>query len=533
MKKILFIIASLIAFPQVGQAQQKSSTNIELMQINSSILDQQIVPKDMDLLTFFQNYDQSRISAPPINNNCANALNIPIGTTLLGQTTVEATLQPGEHITYAPTSTQSVWYKFVATGTNHVVSVSLVTSSGCYFSSAVWPTVAGCVPTGVCMPISSQSAAYGPLVQDHVLTQLVIGQTYFVQVLYTRAPGVCGNAITAGANFSIGVSNTPIMLFPSNPAPLSTCQAPPGPSGIACVFGTPPTIPQVTSTCPTYFNPVLGPSITNEVVRACFTISTGLFNTSIAVQNIISSNCGVGTVSWFYYTIYDASCQVVACGDLNNLVASNLACGTPYIFCLMYEIPNCTHFQFYPYVNSNNVACSPLPIVLLNFEAKVEEGSVRLLWQTASEQDNDYFVIEKSVDGISFEEAVRLPGAGNTSTGATYQTMDFKPYLGVSYYRLRQVDIDGTSVVSSKTVSVNLKRSLNQEFSFENSEQGFSFESDVDGKFFLFSVEGKILMQFDVSKGKQTLDLHTLSSGFYVYQFVTGEGKVFKGKIVK
>lgn len=529
MKKLLFIITSLVAFPQVGEAQQKTQ-QIDLTPINSSILDQKIVSKDMDLLTFFQNYDQNRVSAPPINNNCANALNIPIGTTLLGQTTVEATLQPGEHITYAPTSTQSVWYKFTATANNHVVSVSLVNSSGCYFSSAVWPSVVGCLPTGICSPITAQSAAYGPLVQDHVLTQLVIGQTYFVQVLYTRAPGVCGNTITAGANFSIGVSNAPIMPFPCDPAPLSTCQVPSGPG---CVFGTVPTVPQVTATCPTYINPVLGPSITNEVVRACFTVSTGLFNTSIAVQNIISSNCGVGNVTWFYYTIYDASCQQVSCGDLNNLVANNLVCETPYIFCLMYEIPNCTHFQFYPYVNSNNVACSLLPIVLLNFEAKVEEGSVLLFWQTASEQNNDYFVIEKSVDGIYFEEAVRLPGAGNTSIGHSYQTIDFKPYLGVSYYRLRQVDVDGTSVISSKTVSVNLKRSLNQEFNFESSEEGFIFESDVDGKFFLFSVEGKILIQFDISKGKETLDLQTISSGFYVYHFVTESGKVFTGKIVK
>lgn len=530
MKKLPIIIASLIAFPLAGEAQQKTSVDKELAQDSCSILDQQIIPEDMDLLTFFQNYDQNRVSAVPINDNCVNAKNIPIGTTLFGETTVEATLQVGEHIAYAPTSTQSVWYKFTAIATNHVVSVSLVTSSGCYFSSAVWPSVVGCLPTGICAPITAQSAAYGPLVQDHVLTQLVIGQTYFVQVLYTKAPGVCGNTITSGANFSIGVSNAPIMLFPSDPAPLSTCQAPSGP---ACVFPTPPTVPQVTSTCPTYFNPALGPSITNEVVRACFTVSTGLFNTSVAVQNIISSNCGVGNVTWFYYTIYNVLCQPVACGDLNNLVANNLVCQTPYIFCLMYEIPNCTHFQFYPYVNSNNVACSPLPIELLNFEARVEEGSVRLLWQTASEYNNDYFVIEKSVDGISFEEAVRLPGAGNTSTGHSYQTIDFKPYLGVSYYRLRQVDVDGTSVVSSKTLSVNLKRSLNQEFNFENSEQGFSFESDIDGKFFLFSVEGKKLMQFDVSKGKQTLDLHTLSSGFYVYQFVTNDGKVFKGKIVK
>jgi hypothetical protein len=89
---------------------------------------------------------------------------------------------------------------------------------------------------------------------------------------------------------------------------------------------------------------------------------------------------------------------------------------------------------------------NPLPIQLINFEAKINKlGIVDIKWATATEINNDYFSIERSKDGINFEEIRTVKGAGNSSRTLLYTTKDGKPLKGTSYYRLKQTDFDGTS----------------------------------------------------------------------------------------
>jgi hypothetical protein len=60
---------------------------------------------------------------------------------------------------------------------------------------------------------------------------------------------------------------------------------------------------------------------------------------------------------------------------------------------------------------------------------------------------NDFFTVERSKDAEHWEEAGRIEGAGNSNTELTYAFADDDPYSGISYYRLRQTDIDGTTTV--------------------------------------------------------------------------------------
>ena len=99
---------------------------------------------------------------------------------------------------------------------------------------------------------------------------------------------------------------------------------------------------------------------------------------------------------------------------------------------------------------------SPLPIELVFFSAKENNGIVDLLWETASEIDNDYFTIERSNDGINYEVIENVNGAGNSSQSITYVTKDRSPLNGVSYYRLKQTDFDGQFLYSKiKSVKNN------------------------------------------------------------------------------
>jgi len=89
---------------------------------------------------------------------------------------------------------------------------------------------------------------------------------------------------------------------------------------------------------------------------------------------------------------------------------------------------------------SNGIA---LPIELIYFKVKFEDGVVKLRWSTASEHNNDYFTIEKSKDGLDYDIVTTLPGAGNSTQRINYQAIDRNIETGITYYRLKQTDYNG------------------------------------------------------------------------------------------
>jgi len=94
--------------------------------------------------------------------------------------------------------------------------------------------------------------------------------------------------------------------------------------------------------------------------------------------------------------------------------------------------------------NIEILGVGPLPIELVSFTALANErNDVTLLWETASETNNDYFTVERSANGIDFVEIMTISGAGNSSSPLFYNTIDNNPGEGVSFYRLKQTDYNG------------------------------------------------------------------------------------------
>jgi len=89
-----------------------------------------------------------------------------------------------------------------------------------------------------------------------------------------------------------------------------------------------------------------------------------------------------------------------------------------------------------------------LPIELLSFKATCDGRNPIVEWATASERNNDYFVIERSDDAINFTEVARVAGAGNSIEQQNYSYTDYSAAGGDNYYRLVQVDYDGSRTVS-------------------------------------------------------------------------------------
>jgi len=106
-----------------------------------------------------------------------------------------------------------------------------------------------------------------------------------------------------------------------------------------------------------------------------------------------------------------------------------------------------------------NVVTS-LPIELMEFNGKQNGVNNLLYWNTASEQNNDYFTLERTTDGDNWEEVTRMNGAGNSQEVLSYSYLDSQYERGkVNYYRLSQTDFDG----NSETFNViSIDNSLNQ-----------------------------------------------------------------------
>ena len=88
-------------------------------------------------------------------------------------------------------------------------------------------------------------------------------------------------------------------------------------------------------------------------------------------------------------------------------------------------------------------ASNPLPITLESFSGYAENGKHYLAWVTSSEINNDYFELQRSLDGLNYEVIAEIDGVGTTTNRQSYSYIDRYPVFGKNYYRLVQVDIDG------------------------------------------------------------------------------------------
>lgn len=97
-----------------------------------------------------------------------------------------------------------------------------------------------------------------------------------------------------------------------------------------------------------------------------------------------------------------------------------------------------------------NITQTPLPIELLSFNVvHTDFNTVKIEWKTASETNNDFFTIERSTNGSTWNSISTTEGAGNSTLTRSYTTIDDEPIDGVAYYRLKQTDFDGQFTYSN------------------------------------------------------------------------------------
>lgn len=100
----------------------------------------------------------------------------------------------------------------------------------------------------------------------------------------------------------------------------------------------------------------------------------------------------------------------------------------------------------------------PLPIELLSFSAECSNQKIIISWITASEINNHFFTIERSAEGVNFQNIGTIAGAGNSNQNPYYTFEDSEPLEGISYYRLKQTDFDGKFEYSKVIAVENCKK---------------------------------------------------------------------------
>jgi hypothetical protein len=201
-----------------------------------------------------------------------------------------------------------------------------------------------------------------------------------------------------------------------------------------------------------------------------------------------------------------------------------------------------------PLINGSDEAgndlCSVLPIELAYFNGEYDNGHVDLSWLTLSENNNDYFIVQRSADGIYFEDIARVDGGGNSITELSYETVDSRPDHPIAYYRLLQVDYDGHvatfPIIAVETGQVPLTIYPNPttgEIRIENTESSESLEKsssmeDPEYEVKMYSVHGDLMKSFSFIGVLYEGNVADLVSGTYIVE-VTGPNGVFREKFVK
>jgi len=159
------------------------------------------------------------------------------------------------------------------------------------------------------------------------------------------------------------------------------------------------------------------------------------------------------------------------------------------------------HFHMTVYTTST------LPIELLEFNAEVTENAVLTSWITATELNNDYFVVERTTDGITFDSPCMIDGSGNSTQPISYSFIDTDPPEGTSFYRLKQVDFNGSysyshfcSVIFSREnkTSVYPNPSADGVFTFFQGEQ-------IINEVAVFSGDLKLIKKVTITPGEKAI----------------------------
>jgi hypothetical protein len=184
----------------------------------------------------------------------------------------------------------------------------------------------------------------------------------------------------------------------------------------------------------------------------------------------------------------------------------------------------------------NILLLSPLPVTISEIALNCEEdASTRIQWTSASEAQCDYYVVEKSTDGESWEKLSTTSGQGNSFLPMEYTAYDYDEHIQGMYYRVILVDVNGIPTYSTPEF-INCNEPLCDQFNVhynENSQLQIAMECEMhDVSFNIYSTGGQLIGQWSYPTEEKTVtESVQLMNGVYIIQ-LNANGKTFTRKVV-
>lgn len=186
---------------------------------------------------------------------------------------------------------------------------------------------------------------------------------------------------------------------------------------------------------------------------------------------------------------------------------------------------------------TDDISINPLPVELLSFTPIKKQDHVNVTWTTASEINADYFAVYHSTNGIDFKEIGQLQAAGNSTNIIDYSFIHENPNSGFNYYRIRNVDFDGTS----ETFDIKAVQFDNENAAVLNanvypnpvaSQLNIDFTAVTEGKYTLriFEITGQLVYTSGImvpeGYNSTTINVDVFLPGKYIIQIITPEQQV-------
>lgn len=410
-------------------------------------------------------------TTPPSNDDCSTATNLPCSTTNLAGTTVGSSSEtaPGGGGLASP---YGVWYSFTGNGSQTTIS-----ATGSSFDIEMTIVQGNCASNTL---VSSQDLSGSTGTETYTFTP-TNGVVYYVYIAYWSSTGTATDVGT----FTISrttVNSTSTLSSSAGTNSQTVCKGSP----ITNITYTTTSANGATfSGLPTG---VSGSWSSNIITISGTPIVSGTFNYTVTLTG------GCGTVTSSGTIIVNPLVSSIS----SITGSSNIIAGTTETYSIPSD-PNATSYQW-DYKESSsgswitNISSTTsasinwsttttsgaevlvtvtnscgsqsknltiyvdgvLPIELISFTGKViNTRNVLLEWSTASEQNNDYFIIERSTDGYNWMVIKNIDASGNSTVKINYTTIDNSAPKTIVYYRLSQVDFDGVCETFSP-INVNL-----------------------------------------------------------------------------
>lgn len=362
---------------------------------------------------------------------CSTATNLPINSTCSTVAADIVAANTASGVTPLPScggNWKDIWYKF--TGTGGLVTIKYTPVAGRDAIIAVYTGACGGLTQIDCGDLNGSGST-----EVSIIENTSTSTTYYVRIMRFSSGNMNGTICAWGGTETFG----------------NDCS----------------TAPQITPS----FNQIYSTNLSAPTGQASYDPSTTQFTCNGSIDNLtyfkFVTNGSGGTIT---ATIDELSCWRNL-GVQIGLFKPTTPCSSPInwgnaLYCDVVSA-NTTATLNWSGLSSNTTyyliidgysgdLCSwkisfggVLPIELISFTGEPYGDFNLLKWVTATEINNDFFFIERSIDGMFFEEVGFINGSGNSMSLKNYNLLDKEPYNGVSYYRLTQVDFDGNYTVSN------------------------------------------------------------------------------------